>query len=79
MSTSSGGLTGKSPFDVSPVSATAVQLSLSIGLVSALGGFGATAQNVVTTFQLGNLFSAGLSGFASASDIVLAMLQKGCP
>jgi hypothetical protein len=70
----SGGLTGN-PAMISALSATAVQVGFSVGLVSLLGGFSAAAQNTLTQIPLGTV---GFGALATPSDYVFWGLQQEC-
>jgi hypothetical protein len=77
ITSSSGGLTGN-PTALSALSATAIQVGYSAGLVSLLGGFGATAQNTISKISLGN-FTTGLAAvLANPADSALYTLQRSC-
>jgi hypothetical protein len=73
----SGGLTGN-PFQLDPSSATAVQLSYSLGLVSIFGGFSAVAQNTLLQIPLGSYISGPAMVLANPFDTFLYGLQQAC-
>ena len=78
VTTNSGGITGN-PTQLAPASATAVQIGYAAGLVSLLGGFGATTQNTISSVSLGSFRTGPAAIFASPIDSALTAVQQGCP
>ncbi len=72
----SGGLAN--PIAVNPAAATAIQMGFSVGLVSLLGGFGATAGNTLQQIPLGNFMGGVATGLATPVDTVLYGIQHLC-
>jgi hypothetical protein len=67
---------------ITPLSATALQIGYSVGLVSLLGGFGASAQNTVVELSLGDYiigpFAPVILPTVTPVDQLMHVLQMGC-
>ena len=67
------------PANLNGLSATAVQIGLSAGLVDMFGGFSVMAQNTLVQVPLGSLITGPASALSAPFDVAFTAFQQICP